>query len=99
MLESFVQWLLDRFRDLGYPGIVVLMAIESSMLPLPSELVMPPAGYLAAKGELNFAVVVAWGRPGRPPGPPPHYALRPRPGRPLFLRLRRLPPPPARGAA
>jgi len=61
MLESLIAWLLDRFRDLGYPGIVVLMAIESSVLPLPSELVMPPAGYLAAKGEMSFWVAIACG--------------------------------------
>ena len=61
MLESFVHWLLDRFRDLGYPGIVILMAMESSVLPVPSELVMPPAGYLAAKGEMSFVVALACG--------------------------------------
>ncbi|PYO64891.1 MAG: DedA family protein, partial [Gemmatimonadetes bacterium] len=61
MLEHFVRWLLDRFRDVGYPGIVVLMAIESSILPLPSELVMPPAGYLVAKGEMSFVLAVACG--------------------------------------
>jgi len=61
MLESFVQWLLERFRDLGYPGIIVLMAMESSILPVPSELVMPPAGYLAAKGEMNFVLATACG--------------------------------------
>jgi len=61
MLESFVQWLLDRFRDLGYPGIVVLMAMESSILPVPSELIMPPAGYLAAKGEMSLVLAVACG--------------------------------------
>jgi membrane protein DedA with SNARE-associated domain len=46
---------------LGYPGIVVLMAMESSVLPVPSELVMPPAGYWAAKGELDVVLVVACG--------------------------------------
>jgi len=61
MLESFVHWLLDAFRDLGYPGIIVLMAMESSILPVPSELVMPPAGYLAAKGEMNFLLALACG--------------------------------------
>src|SRR2546423_482718 len=69
MLESFIQWLLDRFRDLGYPGIVILMAIESSFLPLPSELVMPPAGYLAAKGELNFVLAIVCGVAGTNTGP------------------------------
>src|SRR5256884_9268412 len=61
MLDAFVQWLLDLFRGLGYPGIVVLMAVESSVLPLPSELVMPPAGDLVAKGEMDFAVALAGG--------------------------------------
>jgi len=61
MLESFVHWLLDRFRDLGYPGIVILMAMESSVLPVPSELIMPPAGYLAAKGEMNVILALACG--------------------------------------
>ncbi len=89
MLESFVQWLLDRFRDLGYPGIVVLMAIESSTLPLPSELVMPPAGYLAAKGEMNIAVVVACGVLGSLLGSLANYGLARWLGRAFFLRLGR----------
>ena len=89
MLESFVQWLLDRFRDLGYPGIVVLMAIESSTLPLPSELVMPPAGYLAAKGEMSFAVVVACGVLGSLLGSLANYGLARWLGRAFFLRLGR----------
>src|SRR5437763_14198961 len=73
MLESFIQWLLERFRDLGYPGIVILMAIESSFLPLPSELVMPPAGYLAAKGELSFALAIVCGVAGSITGAPAKY--------------------------
>ena len=51
MLTSFFHWLADSVLALGYPGIVVLMAIESSVLPLPSELVMPPAGYLAPRAR------------------------------------------------
>jgi len=75
MLEHFVHWLLDRFRDMGYPGIVVLMAIESSIFPLPSELVMPPAGYLAAKGEMSFALAVACGVLGSILGALANYGL------------------------
>jgi len=75
MLEHFVHWLLDRFRDVGYPGIVVLMAIESSILPLPSELVMPPAGYLAAKGEMSFALAIACGVLGSILGALANYGL------------------------
>jgi membrane protein DedA with SNARE-associated domain len=89
MLETFVRWLLDRFRDLGYPGIVVLMAIESSILPLPSELVMPPAGYLAAKGELSFAVAIACGVAGSILGALANYSLAHWLGRPFIRRLGR----------
>ena len=58
MVEQFIDWLLRVCLELGYPGIVALMAMESSILPVPSELVMPPAGYWAAKGEMNFVVAV-----------------------------------------
>jgi membrane protein DedA with SNARE-associated domain len=61
MLERFVDWLLNGLLQLGYPGIVALMAMESSILPVPSELVMPPAGYWAAKGEMNFIVALGCG--------------------------------------
>src|SRR3989441_3470210 len=87
MFDAFIQWLLERFRDLGYPGIVVLMAIESSFLPLPSELVMPPAGYLAAKGEMSFVVAVACGVVGSILGALANYGLAHWLGRAFFLRL------------
>jgi len=61
MLERFVDWVLNGLLQLGYPGIVALMAMESSILPVPSELVMPPGGYWAARGEMNFIVVVLCG--------------------------------------
>src|SRR2546427_12175727 len=91
MLEHLIAWLLDRFRDLGYPGIVVLMAIESSILPLPSELVMPPAGYLAAKGEMDFLVAVACGVLGSILGGLANYGLAHWLGRAFVRRLRRYP--------
>ena len=87
MLESFIHWLLDRFRDLGYPGIVILMAIESSFLPLPSELVMPPAGYLAAKGELSFGLAIACGVVGSILGALANYGLAHWLGRAVVRRI------------
>src|SRR5947208_16377722 len=86
MLESFIAWLLDLFRGAGYPGIVVLMAVESSILPLPSELVMPPAGYLAAKGEMSFVLAVACGVLGSILGALANYGLAHWLGRAFFLR-------------
>lgn len=61
MLERFIEWLLHGLLDLGYPGIIVLMAMESSVLPVPAELVMPPAGYWVAKGEMHAVAAVASG--------------------------------------
>ena len=87
MLDSFIQWLLDLFRGMGYPGIVVLMAVESSILPLPSELVMPPAGYLAAKGEMNLVLAIACGVLGSMLGALANYGLALWLGRAFFLRL------------
>src|SRR3989449_3942535 len=87
MFDAFIQWLLDLFRGMGYPGIVVLMAVESSILPLPSELVMPPAGYLAAKGEMSFVVAVSCGVVGGIPRAPPNQRRAP------LLRGGLFPPP------
>ncbi len=75
MLERFIQWLLHGLLDLGYPGIVVLMALESSVLPVPSELVMPPAGYWVAKGEMDALAAVGSGVLGSILGSLANYGL------------------------
>ncbi len=64
MFHAAVQWLVDTVSALGYPGIAALMAIESSFIPLPSEVVMPPAGYLAAQGRMNPYLAVLAGTIG-----------------------------------
>ena len=64
MIDSVIHWLVESVSALGYPGIVALMFIESSFLPLPSELVMPPAGYLAAQGRMDPVLAVLAGTLG-----------------------------------
>jgi membrane protein DedA with SNARE-associated domain len=86
MLSSFFHWLADTILRLGYPGIMVLMAIESSVLPLPSELVMPPAGYLAAKGHMNSVLAVGVGTLGSVIGALVNYALALFVGEPLLRK-------------
>ena len=86
MLSSLFHWLADTILRLGYPGILVLMAIESSILPLPSELVMPPAGYLAAKGQMNGVLAVAAGTLGSVIGALVNYALALFVGEPLLRK-------------
>jgi len=54
MLAEFAQWLTTGILDLGYLGIFLLMAVESSFIPFPSELVLIPAGFLASQGEMSL---------------------------------------------
>lgn len=86
MLERFIDWLLKTMLDLGYPGIVALMAMESSVLPVPSELVMPPAGYWAAKGQMSFVLATACGVLGSILGALANYYGARWIGRPLIRR-------------
>ncbi|HLQ58085.1 MAG TPA: DedA family protein [Gemmatimonadales bacterium] len=86
MLERLIDGLLHTLLDLGYPGIVALMAMESSILPVPSELVMPPAGYWAAKGQMSFAVALVCGVVGSVIGALANYYGAQLIGRPLIQR-------------
>jgi len=51
ILSSFI---VATISTLGYSGIVLLMAIESACIPLPSEIIMPFSGYLVSRGEMNL---------------------------------------------
>jgi len=86
MLERFIDWLLNALMAIGYPGIVALMAMESSILPVPSELVMPPAGYLAARGQMSFAIALVCGVVGSVIGALANYYGAQLIGRPLIQR-------------
>ena len=66
----------------GYIGIAVLMAIESACIPLPSEIVMPFAGYLVSTGELNLWGVALAGAIGCNIGSTIAYCWRTRRSRP-----------------
>ena len=61
MFHQFIQLWFQWVQDWGYWGVIVLMAMESSIFPVPSELVMPPAAYLAAQGKMSLAGVIAAG--------------------------------------
>ncbi len=61
-MEHFIMLLLESLESLGYTGIFLLMAMESSIFPVPSELVMIPAGIAAAtNGEFNPWIATAIG--------------------------------------
>lgn len=85
LLEVWVGWVLSG----GYAGIIVLMAMESSILPVPSEVVIPPAAFLAARGDLSFWGVVLAGTIGSYLGATLSYWVSRFIGRPLVLRYGR----------
>jgi len=85
-MHALVQWLLDTIGTLGYPGIFLLMAMESSVIPVPSELVMPPAGYLAFQGKMNMAVAILCGTLGSLAGAYANYFASHYLGRPLIIK-------------
>ena len=87
MFETFVRWLTDLIFSLGYPGITLLMAVESSFFPFPSEVVLPPAGYLAAQGRMNLTLVVGAGLLGSLLGALFNYSVAVFLGRPFLVRF------------
>lgn len=89
MLQSIINWLTHTIFALGYPGIAVLMALESSFFPFPSEVVLPPAGYLAAHGLMNGYLALGAGILGSLVGALFNYWMAVRLGRPLLHRYGR----------
>lgn len=85
-MESFpfIQWCLD---NLNYWTITLLMTIESSFIPFPSEIVVPPAAYLAAAGELNIYLVVLFATLGADIGAIINYYVALWVGRPIIYRF------------
>jgi membrane protein DedA with SNARE-associated domain len=57
IIETVVQFVLDVISTLGYPGIVLLMTLESMCIPIPSEVVMPFSGWLAYDGRFDLLLV------------------------------------------
>lgn len=74
------DWVIGLIEQNGYAGIALLMLAENLFPPLPSELIMPFAGFLAARGDLHPALVVAAGAAGSVAGALPWYAAGRWPG-------------------
>ncbi|MCU0727979.1 MAG: DedA family protein [Planctomycetes bacterium] len=85
-LDRAWAWLTEIAGILGYPGIVGFMAVESSFIPFPSEIVMPPAGALARSGDLDLVLVILCGIAGSLAGALVNYYLALGLGRPFCLR-------------
>lgn len=75
MLESVANWVMYVISTLGYPGIIVTMAIESALIPLPSEIIMPFSGFLASTGRFDLNLVALMGAVGNVIGSLIAYAI------------------------
>jgi membrane protein DedA with SNARE-associated domain len=89
MLHQFIDWILATVGTWGYAGIFVLMGLESTVLPIPSELVVIPAGYLAYQGKMNAVAIFLASTLGSLTGAFINYALALWVGRPFLERYGR----------
>jgi membrane protein DedA with SNARE-associated domain len=90
LLERLIDWVAGlivlTIASAGYGGIVLLMAIESACIPLPSEVIMPFSGYLVSTGRFDLALVATAGAIGCNIGSTIAYAVGAYGGRPLVER-------------
>ncbi|WP_019587100.1 DedA family protein [Deinococcus apachensis] len=70
-----VDWVQNLMDSLGYLGILLLMIVENLFPPIPSELIMPSAGFAAARGDMNILIVIAVGTLGSVVGTLPLYYI------------------------
>ena len=90
MLKNLLDWYMQSLETGGYPLIALLMAVESSIVPLPSELVIPPAALLAhQKGTFSMVGIVIAGAIGSWVGATAMYWAARWAGRPLVLKYGR----------
>jgi membrane protein DedA with SNARE-associated domain len=90
LVKSFLDWYLGALDAGGYPLVAFLMALESSIVPLPSEVVIPPAAYIAhTRGTMSLGGIVAAGTLGSWIGATIMYWAARLLGRPLLMRYGR----------
>ena len=86
VIEELAKWTTAVISTLGYGGVVLLMGIESACIPLPSEIIMPFAGYLAYTGQFTLHGAALAGAVGCIVGSIPAYYLGMYGGRPVIER-------------
>jgi membrane protein DedA with SNARE-associated domain len=89
ILEALAGFIIYVISSMGLPGIVLLMAIESACIPLPSEVIMPFSGYLVFLGKHSLWSVGLAGAVGCVVGSVPAYYLGMHGGRPLIEKYGR----------
>lgn len=86
ILELLAGWIVGVIDAMGYAGVALLMAIESACIPLPSEIIMPFAGYLVSTGSMNLILVATAGAIGCNIGSEVAYLVGRHGGRAAILR-------------
>jgi len=86
MIHDIANTIVSYIGDMGYWGIFLLMFLESTFFPFPSEIIMIPAGYLAFKGDMNIYMVVFMGILGSVSGALLNYYLAIHFGRAFILK-------------
>jgi membrane protein DedA with SNARE-associated domain len=89
VFHQAITWIVQTVYQWGYPGIFALMFLESSFFPFPSEVVIAPAGYLAAKGDMSLWLIILCGVGGSLLGAVFNYWLAIQFGRPFFEKYGR----------
>lgn len=88
-MHALFVWIMEVLGSWGYLGIILLMAMESTVLPLPSEIIIPPAAYWASQGKMSMVGVVLAGTFGSWLGSSAMYWASHLLGRPLVKRYGR----------
>jgi membrane protein DedA with SNARE-associated domain len=84
--KTLFDWITNWYTTTGYLGIIIAMALESCCIPLPSEIVMPLAGFFVFKGNFSLVGVGVAGAVGCVFGSAVAYAIGASGGRPLLLK-------------
>src|SRR5579863_4904491 len=89
LLEPIINWYMSALQTVGYPVVALLMAAESSIVPLPSEVIIPPAAHLAHTGQIPLSLwgIVLAGTAGSWLGAAVMYWASRWAGRPLVMRF------------
>src|SRR5579871_150890 len=83
---SLIPFFVHLYQTVGYLGIVIAMAIESACIPLPSEIVLPMAGWMVSRGEFTLVGATLAGVAGCVVGSTIAYWVGAAGGRPLLER-------------
>jgi len=90
LLSVITSFIIRVISTLGYPGVALLMAIQTIAIPMPSEVIIPFAGFLAGTGRFNVWLIALAGASGSAIGGSIAYGIGYKGGRPLVEKYGRM---------